>query len=483
MGRKTNVLLTTLGCVGLASAMTAGSVFAFADVNAGNTTVAAELIPDAGPFTLPQVNIAYEPGGVITPTFDLSFSLGGGTFVPGTNLELCRGTGVADVLAVGTVPADPGNNTVVMDVVVDFGQGNSVRLQEAGTCAGVVPLTNIVRINAGAAAGTVATIEVDSPQAPGDTRYTASNNLATIKKQFTAEILKVTSKLDFNTQQNSFIPEGVAPPPLTTFDDSDAGIVITSDESIQNRVPVNPGAACQSTLNGGTDLNLELTGDLNGLLFIEYDGVAGAGITPAEIAAGEVAFTINGLDVNVCLPGDGQIPSFLRLHADNDPNTPMSAGVHVTKIETTGTGDWGAGNEQELVQGDSHEFVLDATTFFIPLIVFNPANADNTFTKLNSSSNIAGANGVNGRILTNDGTYALCTFPTITPGTALEISGQDWADCVADAGKTADLTVGRSAKIIVNAPQENVQGLSKQTFAGGIILDLPMQILNPNRGE
>jgi hypothetical protein len=89
---------------------------------------------------------------------------------------------------------------------------------------------------------------------------------------------------------------------------------------------------------------------------------------------------------------------------------------------------------------------------------------------------------VNGRILTNDGTYAFCDFGSITPGTELEIDGQMWEDCVAAEGKEADLIRGRSAKIIVNAPEDNVQGFTNLVF-GNRLQRVPMQIHGENRSR
>jgi len=130
----------------------------------------------------------------------------------------------------------------------------------------------------------------------------------------------------------------------------------------------------------------------------------------------------------------------------------------------------------------SHTLGLDATTFFIPLIVFDPATNANTFTAVSSSSLVTGANGVTGMILTDDGTYANCNFGTITAGTPLSISGTDWDSCVAGEGKTVDLATGTSAKVTVNAPQNNVQGLTNQTFAG-TLSQIPMSILDGQRTQ
>ena len=483
MGRKSTVLLTMLGCVGLASAMTASTAFAVADVNAGNTSVAAELVPATGTFNVPNVNTAYEPGGALAISSQISISLTNGSWANGSAVSICdhsRGAFPASHLGTSaTLTANSPSVTITLNDQV--GQSSVLTFQDEGCVTENIPLSNVL-VNPGAQAGDNVVITVDNALAPGDPDVFATDTLAFIKNQFTAEIQKVVSKLDFSTNQNSFIAEGGPQPPQTDTNNSDAGLIISSDETIANKVDVLTPGSCGGTLNTSTDLIVVLTGDLNGLDLLDYDSGPSAAIGAAEIAAQEVTLTLPGGSLNICVPGDVPTAEDLSLNNDSDVNTSILTGVRVSKVSLSGTGDWGAGNVRTLADADSHDFTLDATTFFIPLIVFDTPNGTNTFTKVSSSSLLTGANGVTGVILTDDGTYANCSFGTITPGTPLEITGADWDSCITTAGKSANLAVGESAKVIVNAPEANVQGLTNLTFLGNL-QRVPMQILDPARGE
>jgi hypothetical protein len=327
---------------------------------------------------------------------------------------------------------------------------------------------------------------VDNNLNPGDIDIFATEDIVSIQNQFTATITQVVSKLDFSTNQQTFITDAAAAPPRTnTTTTSQAALLISSNEALGNKVTVTPVAACQDTLAAPDVMNLVVTGDLTGLSALSYGDPAGPATTvailPADIAAGTVTLPIPGTSLRICRSTNTtNTASADQLTSGN--TTSIVTGVRVSKLSLSGAGQFGAGNVATLVTADSHDFNLDATTFFVPLIKQDSANGVDTFIKLNSSSTLAGANGVSGVILTDDGTYATCSFGTITPGTAFVISGSDWASCVTTAGKTVNLAAGSSSKVIVNAPQANVQGLTNLAQLG-VVQRVPMQILGQTRGE
>jgi hypothetical protein len=366
-------------------------------------------------------------------------------------------------------------------------------ITNAADCLLATPRTfDDIQIAAGTTAGNLVDIVVDVPT---NAVANATAPIYNIVNQFSAEIIPVNTTLDFTNFQEDFVQDGGPEPPSTpTTLISRAGIIITSDESIPalNRVALNPVAGgCLDEFIAGDGITIEMMGGLAGLSNLNYDGDTYA-FTPSDITNGEATASPTAGEVKVCRSNDplasAKTPSekavFLDLTSDGLGNgVPIEVGARTVNVRLQhGSGDIAAGVTRSLASGTSHTLGLDATTFFLPLIVFDPPNSNNTFTKLNSSSLVAGANGVTGMILTDDGTYANCTFGTITAGTALEISGADWDSCITNAGKTADLVVGRSAIITVNAAQANVQGLTKQTFSGNLT-DIPMQILNGTRGE
>jgi hypothetical protein len=493
MGRKSNVFLTTVGCIGLASVMSVGTAFA-GSLTAGNAKLAAELIPASTAFPFAgTVDTNWTPSIGLANTQIVNVAIINGSYQNNGALNLCvGGFAVDDGTNPGTTAGDLTTQFVISGTV-----DSSASVVVSNVGCGAPALTAGIQVAGGTAAGSTVDMEITVPD---DSRADASAPIFQVVNQFTAQVLPVNSTLSFLDFQETFVAEGATPPPFTTTATSFAGIIINSDESIKtgNKVAVTTGGTqCfENMVSVGDGIQFVITGDLQGLNDLSYDGTP-VNFSAADITAGEATLMIPGNLVNVCLVGGGSPPlpaaigdratNFTLTNDGPGDTVPIVSGDRTIELtlDPTGGGDIGTGNTRALIAAGttSHTFGLDATTFFIPLIKFDPVNGTDSFTKISSSSTIAGANGVTGNILTDDGTYANCTFGTITPGTAFLIQGSDWESCVATAGKTsANLVGGTSAKVIVNAPEANVQGFTN--FANqGSLQRLPMQILDASRGE
>jgi len=451
----TATALTALGLLGVAS----DSFAATARLHAGNTLLAAEKISPTTDYSASSVYTAYQTGGPVAATTVIKISLANGKFEPGSTIDICDGT---TSMGSGTVPSAPNNNYVEITLTSPLASGRVYTFQTDGCTAPGTPLDNII-VPAGTGAGTVITMTVDNALTPGDINVFATAPVITVKNQFSATLLPVTSKLDFGTNMNTFKPDPTCPPlPCTTASASRAALLIVSDESINDKVRVDTGGgSCDRKLGAGDSLVVRITGNLQGLDQIRYVGATTTSytITATDRANGFATLTVRGDHLSICYSTDSpKVYRALELTVDGDPGTPIIAGTRTAQITIRGGGYVATGYSRDLIPAGtpSHIIQLDATQYYIPLIKFNPAAGEETYIKLQSKSRIPGANGVLVQILASDGSLVTYNAGTITPGIPFTITGADLVSAVTTAGKTVDGVKGFAAIVTVNAPEDDV---------------------------
>jgi hypothetical protein len=452
----TAAAFTALGLLGVAS-----DSFAAAQLNAGNTFLAAEKISPTTDYTAPSVNTAYQTGGPVAASTVIKISLANGKFVPGTTIDICDNFG--NSMGSGTVPSAPNNNYVEITLTNPLASGTVYTIQDDG-CAGLAtPLSSII-VPAGTGAGTVISMTVDNKLIPGDPNVYATAPVITVKNQFSATLKPVTSKLDFATNMERFKSDpSCTSLPCTTDTESKAALLIESDESINDKVTVTAGGgSCDRQLAAGDSLVVKITGNLQGLGNINYVGATTTSsytITNTDRTNGYATLTVAGNNLSICKSTDSpKVYRALVLTADDTTGTPIIPGTRTAQITIKGGGNIASGYSRDLIPAGtpSHIIQLDATQYYIPLIKYNPAAGEETYIKLQSKSTIGGANGVLVQILASDGSLVPYNAGTITSGTPLLITGSQLVSAVTSAGKTVDGSQGFAVIVTVNAPEADV---------------------------
>jgi hypothetical protein len=449
----TAAAFTALGLLGVAS-----DSFAAAQLNAGNTFLAAEKISPTTDYTASSVNTAYQTGGPVAASTVIKISLTNGKFFPGATIDICNSN---SSMGSGTVPSEPNNNYVEITLTNPLASGIVYTIQDDG-CAGLAtPLSSII-VPAGTGAGTVISMTVDNKLTPGDPNVYATAPVITVKNQFSATLKPVTSKLDFTTNMENFKADlSCTTPPCTTASESKAALLIESDESINDKVAVAGNGSCERQLNATDSLVVKITGNLQGLGNIKYDGATPTSyqITNADRTNGYATLTVPGNHLSLCYSTDSpKLYRALVLTEDGIPGTPIIPGTRTAQITIKGGGNIASGYSRDLIPAGtpSHIIQLDAIQYYIPLIKYNPAAGEETYIKLQSKSTIGGANGVLVQILASDGSLVPYNAGTITPGTPLTITGSQLVSAVTSAGKTVDGSKGFAVIVTVNAPEADV---------------------------
>jgi hypothetical protein len=450
----TAAALTALGLLGVAS-----DSFADAKLNAGNTSLAAEKISPTTDYTASSVHIAYQPEGPVAASTTIKISLTNGKFEPSTTIHICYGT---TSMGHGTVPAAPNNNYVEITLENTLASGTAYTIQSGTTCSSTGTLSIIVP--AGTGAGTVISMTVENAQSPSDLSVYATAPVITVKNQFSATLKPVTSRLDFANNMEKFKGETActpATPPCTADTASRAALLIVSDESINDKVTVTGSTACDYKLAAGDSLVVKITGNLQGLGSIDYEGAATTThrISDTDRTNGYATLTVQGDQLSICKSTDSsRVYRALVLTEDGISGTPIIPGTRTAQITIKGGGNIASGYSRDLIPAGtpSHIIQLDATQYYIPLIKYNPAAGEETYIKLQSKSKIAGANGVLVQILASDGSLVPYNAGTITPGTPLLITGSQLVSAVTNAGKTVDGSQGFAVIVTVNTPEADV---------------------------
>lgn len=452
MKKSFMVLFLAFLIVGLISA----SAFAAAQLNAGNTTLAAEKISPTNDYTAPKVYTAYQTGGPVAISSVIKISLTNGTFTAGSKIDICDGT---TSMGQGTVPAAPNNNYVEITLGSPLASGTVYTFQPDACAAAGTPLNNVI-IPAGSVAGTVISMTVDNKLTPGDPNVYATAPVITVKNQFSATLLPVTSKLDFNDNMETFIPEGSQVPYTKSSTESQAALLIVSDESINDKVTVAAGGgSCDRQLVAGDSLTAKITGNFQGISAVEYEATVTTtySVTNTDITNGYATLSVPGNSLSICYSTDTPKKYYaLELTAANTTGIPIIPGTRTAQITIKGGGNIVAGYTRDLISAGtpSHIIQFNATQYYIPLI--KVATGEDTYIKVQSKSTIGGANGVSIQILASDGSLVTYNAGTITPGTPLTITGSQLVSAVTSAGKTVDGAKGFAAIVTINAPEGDV---------------------------
>jgi hypothetical protein len=478
MKKSFMVLFLAFLIVGLISA----SAFAAAQLNAGNTTLSAEKIPPTTDYPASFVYTAYQTGGPVARSTVIKISLTNGKFAGNSTIYICNGS---TPMGSGTVLAAPNNNYVEITLNSPLASGTVYTFQHDGCADAGTPLNNVIRVPAGSVAGTVISMTVDNKLTPGDPNVYATAPVITVKNQFSATLLPVTSKLDFNDNMETFIPDSsCTTPPCTTATESKAALLIVSDESINDKVTLAPGGGtCDRQLAANDLLTAKITGNLQGISAVKYEGVSTIthNVTSTDITNGYATLTVAGNSLRICRSTDTpKIYRALELTAANTAGIPIIAGTRTAQITIKGGGTIiPAGYTRDLIPAGtpSHIIQLDATQYYIPLI--KVATGEDTYIKLQSKSTIGGANGVSIQILASDGSLVTYNAGTITPGTPLTITGSQLVSAVTSAGKTVDGSKGFAAIVTINAPEGDVFAYANICNVSGC-KRIPVKTVNGN---
>lgn len=454
MSKYFKFLVLAIVAVGLM----AGSAFGAAALNAGNTTLSAEKISPTTDYPAAAINTAYQTGGPVAATTVIRVSLTNGKFSPGDTIGIWDGS-LGD-RGNAVVPAVPNNTRV--DITLTSPLASGTVYQIVNYTSGF-PLTG-VSVPAGSAADTTVTLNVDSLTIPGDPSVAASATAITVKKQFSATLTSVTSKLSFADNMETFIASGGPAVPKTTSTESQAALLIVSDESINDKVPVAAGGgSCKRQLFAADSIDAKVTGGLIGISNVEYEGIATTtyAVTATDRTNGYATLAVAGDDLSICYSTDTPQTAYgLELTAADVAGTSIAAGTRTAQITLKGGGSVAAGYSRDLVAAGttSHVILLDATQTHIQHIKADAAAGVETYIVVQSKSNVSGANAVRVEILASDGSMVSYDAGTITPGIPKVIKGSDLKAAVEADGKTVAGAIGFAAILTVNTPSEDLFG-------------------------
>jgi hypothetical protein len=454
MSKYFKVLILAMLVVGLM----AGSAFAAASLNAGNTTLAAEKIPPAADHPATGVNTAYQPAGAVAASTVVRISLTNGTFTAGSTLDICD---VAVSKGTGTVLVSPNNGYVDITLTAPLASGTVYTLSSALCVGAPTPLTT-VNVPMGSLSGTVLTMTVANKDNAADPNLLATATVVTVANQFSATLLPVTSKLDFADNMETFVTSGTALPYTPTNLKSQAALTLVSNQAINDKVTVAAGGgACARVLAAGDTLRVKITGNLTGIESIKYGTVPQAyTITAADRTNGYATMNLAGTNLLICYNTDAATAKALELTALNTTGTAIVAGTRTAEITLIGGENVAAAYSRALAAAGttSHIIQLDATQTHIQHIKADAAAGVETYIVVQSKSSVSGANAVRVEILASDGSMVSYDAGTITSGIPKVIKGSDLKAAVQAAGKTVDGAIGFAGILTVNTPSEDIFG-------------------------
>lgn len=366
--------IATLTAIGLL----AGNVSA-GQLNAGNTLLAAELISPTVDSQINAVNTAYQSDGPIAISTQLKITLTKANFAAGTAISLCDPTGKQ--MATGAIGV-AGPEVTLSPLSSPLASGTVYNFQPAAVCVpNGLPLNNIL-IAKGTPAGTsespsTASMKVDSVTSPGDATVFASATIVTVINQFEAVVTPVTTKLDF-PKMIDFIVDGVATPPNTPASGvTNAALKITSNESIPvgQKVNVAYGGGDCGPLAGNSYLKVKISGSLEGLSNLNYNGIAPTEpvFTAAEKTAQAATRTFVGGNIKVC-----KVAKVFPLGLTNPAKEQIISGVRNVELTIGASAAGGPVDmpnqySRTLVQGTKgYEIKLDSSLAYVPAITSNP---------------------------------------------------------------------------------------------------------------
>jgi hypothetical protein len=470
----------------LASGSLFSQAFAVASLNAGNTTLAAEKIPPtAGFYTTAAVNTAYEPAGAVAVSSVIKVSLSNGAFAAST-LAICNGTTpmTADTAVAG------GATSATLTLTAPLALGLVYTFNDAGNACATAPVAlSHIEVPAGTLAGAVVTMTVSNAALPADPNILASATVLTVMNQFSATLLPVTSALSFQTNEFTFLPSGTALPYTPDANDSDASLVITSNDSINDKVVLTGGAPCVWTLPNAADtFKFKVVGDLHGIGTIVYDAAAPYTVLAADVANGYATFTVPNTTATICKSTDASVIAYKADLTAPGTTAAMVVGTRTLELLVQG----GSGGAGDLSVGYSRDvlspavetgwiFQLAANSFFVPYIATNTATGAETYIKFQSKTTQTGANGVSANILTpSTPYYVTVSLPAMTSGAVYTVTGSQLIAAATAAGQavsgaTSTGSSGFAAVITINTPASDIFAYANVCDAAGC-RNLPVEV-------
>ena len=259
-------------------------------------------------------------------------------------------------------------------------------------------LKNQVQLPPGSVAGNTFTLCVNSVSSPNDPNVWSCAPIVVLANQFTAFLYPDSTAIDFASNMTTFVPT-VPKPPVPPYDTKDcayAGLLITSNENLGQKVAVTyPGVTSSAAFNGycggklvssSTTEGLTITaaGNLAGLAELDYDSES-TSIAPHPGTS--QSLFVPGSDMKICAsnaPGLTTDLAIKRLSlCDNwrDPTWPLGTeivpGCETASVLLTG----GSGSSTDMsscykryIVGSAAAGVTawclnnNATSFYIPYL-------------------------------------------------------------------------------------------------------------------
>ena len=438
-------------------------------------TVAAELVGCQGYTLSPMFDVYSTPGqGTIIPSTKLTLTLSGGAvFNTTATIYLCDSSSATDYAiaypgatgynATATVATFPTTAPISgFNTAYSFQNAPCAVAATSGGYPGQGLLTSIT-LPAGTPAGTSVTmcVSTSSPSTYDPNIYScAPGPIIVVKNQFTATLNgnigggPDNTFIDFASNETTFIPT-VPKPPIPPYDTKDcayAALLITSDETISQRVSVyyptgSPPASTSlcggylvetSTITGQPyNLVITATGNLTGLDELDY-GIVTTSITPPTkgITSWSQGLIVPGEVVDICsaaAPGltTNLAQEYLSLcdnwpRSGQPPTWPLGTEI-VPGCETVSVQLWysecptSAGPTPGLIRTllpATNAWCLNnnATSFYIPYMSTNPAvvtsctvNNFSLASSLASPTNTGGWAGVTLDILSSESETGITT--------------------------------------------------------------------------
>lgn len=380
---------------------------------------------------------SYQPGGLIAAGEKIKLSLTNGVF-EADKIDICDGT---NSVGSGTLGSDASTLEITLTSDISSLKVYTFRSEGAATSCEVAD-TLVIKINGGLSAGDAVTLATSNDPLRIDAGPIPVYSLV---QQITAEVTGVTSKISFPDAMKKFKVDDDNSPPDTEATISKAKLIIKEATGIDDKV----------TLDVNEYFSLKIIGNLSGTKGkkIGYDkdddGTYEASVTvaDADITNGYVTFDVPGDKI-----GSGTDKGALGIEVDG--TTVLTPRTFTTLLKTKIAGE--IAREVILFDSLTHNWQLDASQYYIPLIGSYPDTGRETYIKLQSKSKVAGSNGVSVQILTSDGSIVTYDAGTITPGAPLVITGADLVAAATAAGKSVDGLAGFAAIITVNAPESDV---------------------------
>jgi hypothetical protein len=466
--RYLKILFLSLAIIGLMS----GSAFAAASLNAGNTTIASELVP-AGGLAVAAVNNAYQPNGAVAPTTQIRLSLANGTF-SAVAITLCDTAGTS--YSAATIPTLGATGVTIVSTVF-MASGTVYNFQPSPCIAGPSPLTQI-RIGAGALGGSVVTMTVDNALVPGDTNLYATAPIITLVDQLSVQLITpAVDIIDFGAiPVMSKFRAGGSGGPTTSV----ARLVVLSNETIAQKIATGHAGVnttCGAWLATTEALSFTATpgsGTAMGTGFHATTAFQATGTLAvtlkAAIASTDASATGNAalqpaagnLAANSC--GTGATAATIALVPANTSNatltvngtTVLTPRSYRLAVGTTTSGAIVAAARTILAATTAWTWNMDASQYYIPLVASDAGTFRETYIKLQSKNLTAGSNGVSVAILANDGTTTATWTGAISAGTPLTITGAQLVAAATTALKVVNALAGFAVIVTVNAPEADV---------------------------